>query len=160
MAFGTGSHATTYLCLETLEKINLNGLSVLDAGCGSGILSIAAAKIGAQRVCGFDNDTFSVKNALKNIRINSVNDKVIIEEAELETVKVKPCDLVLANIMSSLLIPNLPIFRSFLRPHGTVIFSGLLAEEETLFTESLQKERFRIFEITRRDEWIAIHAEV
>jgi len=158
MAFGTGGHDTTYLCLEALESIDLNGLSVIDAGCGSGILSIAAAKLGAGSVYGFDSDSFSVKNALENIEINGVCDVVIIEEAELKTVKSEPCNLVLANMISSILIPNLSILHGFLNPPGNIIFSGILAEEETLFTESLEREGFLLTGAMRRNEWIAFQA--
>ncbi len=114
MAFGTGSHATTYLCLDALERLNPEGLSVMDAGCGSGILSIAAAKLGARRVYGFDNDAFSVGNALENTQLNSVNDVVIIEHADLTTLEAARYDLVLANIISGVLIPNLPLFRTLI----------------------------------------------
>ena len=160
MAFGTGSHATTYLCLEFLDTIEMNGLSVIDAGCGSGVLSIAAAKLGARSVYGFDSDPFSVRNALENLKINGADDTVIIEEAELETVQAEPCDLALANIISGVLISNLPILRSFLKPGGKIIFSGLLAEEETGFAESLKKERFSLLSVTKRDEWIAVQAGI
>ncbi len=160
MAFGTGSHATTYLCLEFLDTIEMNGLSVIDAGCGSGVLSIAAAKLGARSVYGFDRDPFSVRNALENLKINGADETVIIEEAELETVQAQPCDLVLANIISGVLISNLPVLRSFLKPGGNIIFSGLLAEEETRFAESLKKEGFSLLRVAKRDEWIAVQAGI
>ncbi len=160
MAFGTGNHATTYLCLDALEKIDLKDMSIVDAGCGSGILSIAAAKLGARRVHGFDSDPFSVKNAIENIEINDVGDIVIIEEAEIKTVNAEPCDLVLANLVSGILIPVLPSLRNFLKPLAIIIFSGILADEETLFTESLMKEGFRHHGITRKDEWIAVQAGI
>ena len=124
------------------------------------MLSIAAPKMGAERVYGFDNDPFSVKNARENIKINSVGDRVAIEEEDLKTVKIKPCNFLLANMISSIIVPNLSIFRAFLKPDGTVIFSGILAGEEAMFADSLGKEKFRLIKVTRRGEWIAAQAGV
>jgi ribosomal protein L11 methyltransferase len=155
MAFGTGGHATTSLCLEALETIDLRGMSVIDAGCGSGILSIAAVKLGALKVLGFDNDPFSVENACENVIINNVRDRVTIVEAELTSFRAEPCDLILANMISGVIIPNLPLFRALLKPEGTVIFSGFLAEEEPVLRDSLEQESFELESVTGRDEWIA-----
>lgn len=156
MAFGTGGHATTFLCLEMLESIDVAGYTVLDAGCGSGILSIAAAKLGARRVYGIDNDGFSVRNARDNVVINGVEDSVTILDRDIDALRMTPCDLVLANMLSSILIPNVPVFRELLKPRGTIVFSGLLAQEEATFTAVLDREGFRTETVTRRDEWIAV----
>lgn len=158
MAFGTGGHATTRLCMEMLENINPGGLTVIDAGCGSGILSIAAAKLGALSVFGFDHDSFSVGNALENIRLNGVEDSITIVEADIMAVAPEPADLVLANMISGTLIPGLPKLNGFLKPEGTVVFSGLLAEEETLFTDALENTGMKIIKKTQADEWIAVKA--
>ena len=159
MAFGTGGHATTRLCMEMLEKINPVGLSVIDAGCGSGILSIAAAKLGAESVFGFDHDSFSVENALENIRLNGVGDSITIVEADIMAVAPEPAGLVLANMISGTLIPGLPKLHGFLKPEGAVVFSGLLAEEETLFTDALEREGLKMTDIAQADEWIAVKAK-
>ena len=160
MAFGTGSHATTFLCLEALERLNIAGCSVIDAGCGSGVLSIAAAKLGASRVFAFDNDPFSVDNACENVLINGVQDVVQVELAELEKVKPSPADLVLANIIYHVLVRQIPLFRSFMNPGGRIVFSGLLAEQETPFLENTQKEGFHILSVSHREEWIAVIADL
>jgi ribosomal protein L11 methyltransferase len=159
MAFGTGSHATTFLCLEALERTDMSGASVIDAGCGSGVLSIAAAKLGASRVFAFDNDPFSVDNAVENIEINGVRGVVQVELADLEEMKPAPSDLVLANLIYNVLVRDLKILRSFLKPGGIIIFSGLLAEQETPFLENIQREGFYVLSIDHREEWIAVIAE-
>lgn len=160
MAFGTGGHATTALCLEAVERLNLGGKTVIDAGCGSGVLSIAAARLGAVRVYGFDNDPFSVDNAEENIRINGVQDRVTVEAADLERVRPVPADMVFANLISGVLIAHLHAFRAFLNPGGTVVFSGLLAVEEKMFASRLAPEGFRLRSVEYRDEWIAITADL
>jgi len=160
MAFGTGSHETTRLCLDLIEKKSLSEISVLDAGCGSGVLSIAAVKLGARCAIGFDNNTDSVGNALINIRINRVVNRVTIYEAGLTAVMPGRFDLVLANMMSSELIPNLGRFHDFLLPGGEVIFSGLLEDEEDSFCRFLAKEGFGVSEVNRMGEWIAVVCDI
>lgn len=159
MAFGTGSHETTRLCLEFLERTNLKDVSVLDAGCGSGVLSIAAVKLGARCAIGFDLDHDSVVNADENIRSNRVHDYITVYQGELSTVEPGHFNLVLANIISSALIPNIRRFHRFLMPGGWIMFSGLLAEEEKNFIKVLSTNGFRIRNITRIGEWIAVEAE-
>lgn len=160
MAFGTGGHATTHLCLEALETIEIGGKTVLDVGCGSGVLSIAAAKLGATRVYGFDNDPFSVDNANENIIRNGVAHRVTIELADLSTVRPEPADIILANLISGVLIAYLDTFRALLKPGGIVVFSGILAEEEERFTGHLREKGFRVRSVEHRDEWIAVLADM
>ena len=159
MAFGNGGHATTRLCLDALERLDLSGKTILDAGCGSGVLSIAAAKLGALRVHGFDNDPFSIENARENILLNGVADRVTVIAGELALVEPEPAEIVLANIISGLIISHLPRFRSFLSPGGVAVFSGLLAEEEDSFLGHLRREWFSIRAVERCEEWIAVVAD-
>ena len=156
MAFGTGGHATTFLCLEALEKIDPSGKTVLDAGCGSGVLSIAALKLGASHAFGFDNDPPSIENARENAALNNVADRAVFSGADLSTVDAAPADIVLANLISGVLVAYLDRFRDFTAPGGIVVFSGLLAEEEEMFLGHLRGKGFSVIEIGHRDEWIAI----
>lgn len=160
MAFGTGGHATTHLCLEALERIAPAGKTVLDAGCGSGVLSIAAAKLGASRVYGFDNDPFSIDNANENILLNGVSGRVRAELADLGQVSPEPADLLLANLISGVLITFLAKFRTLLNPGGVAVFSGILAEEEDRFAGHLAGQDFRLLAVEHRDEWIAVYADL
>ncbi len=155
MAFGTGGHATTHLCLEALENIDPAGKTVLDIGCGSGVLSIAAAKLGASRIFGFDNDPFSIDNANENIHLNHVMDRVSIGLADLKNICPEPADILLANLISGVLIVFLDKFRGLVNPGGIAVFSGILAEEKERFTGHLRAHEFHVLSVEYRDEWIA-----
>ena len=156
MAFGTGGHVTTVLCLEALLGMYLKGAVVLDAGCGSGVLCIAAAKLGAHAVLGVDTDPFSVDNARENITLNETADIVDIREADCADLATEQYDIVLANMLSGIIIPRLPAFRSLVKPGGTTVFSGILAEELDMFLEALDLNGYQPADITSRDEWIAL----
>ena len=159
MAFGTGGHATTVLCLEALERLDPAGKTVIDCGCGSGVLSIAAARLGAARVYGFDNDPPSVENARENILLNGVADRVTVETAELSDARPEPADILLANLISGVIATHIDRLRSFLVPGGTAVFSGMLAEEEKPMRELFERGGLGVRGVARREEWIAVTAE-
>ena len=156
MAFGTGGHATTRLCLEAMERLGVEGKRLLDAGCGSGVLSIAAAKMGAADCYGFDYDPDSVDNARDNAVVNDVEDRVEFDFADLASVEPGQFDIVFANIISSILIANLPRFHTFLSPGAVIVFSGILADEEELFAGHLEANGFSVTQVDHADEWIAL----
>lgn len=135
MAFGTGTHATTILCIQALEeRLQKRGLSVLDVGTGSGILSIIAAKLGAREVWGVDIDGVAVENARENVEKNHVSDIVKIRKGSIGNLQ-KKFDVVVANIdLKSLRRVRRPLL-SHLKNQGFLILSGILEEE---------KERIRI----------------
>ena len=159
MAFGTGSHDTTRMCLTYLEHTTLRDKSVLDVGCGSGILSIAAVKLGARCAIGFDIDKFSITNAAENIRSNSVHDRVQLYQANLSEAHPGHFNIILANLISSTLIPHLRKFQSFLLPDAVIVFSGILAEELTDFSAHLKKAKFKIVSTETLGEWVSIICE-
>jgi ribosomal protein L11 methyltransferase len=137
MAFGTGHHATTRLCLTALQALNgVNGF-VLDVGTGSGVLALAARRLGARRALGIDNDPDAVRCARDNLRLNRGIDGVEFETAELTSTlnalrrdRLLPAaDVVIANLTGSLLCRSAPALRTALAPGGTLIVSGLLEEE-------------------------------
>jgi len=156
MAFGTGSHESTRLCLDILEKMLLRDISVLDIGCGSGILAITAVKMGARCAIGFDFDRDSVANAQLNLKTNRVDDRVQVYKADLSDVEPGRFNLVVANVVTSALTPNLGKIRTFLMPGGMAVFSGILADEEDDFVKALKKKHYRIDEIVRMGEWVAV----
>jgi len=125
MAFGTGSHPTTRLCLEWLERSVAPGVSVLDYGCGSGILAIAAARLGARDVLGVDIDPQAVSAARNNAERNEVSTRFADSAAEITG----HFDIVVANILSNPLKALAPAICSHVRPGGLLALSGILAEQ-------------------------------
>lgn len=132
MAFGTGTHPTTQLCLEALEDTVTNGIKVLDLGSGSGILAIAAAKLGAVDVLALDNDPVAVKSSIENIEVNGVSDKITAQEGSLETVlhSARRFDLIVVNILARIIIQMCADgLGNIVRPGGIALFSGLTFEQ-------------------------------
>jgi len=125
MAFGTGSHPTTRLCLEWLERTVSAGASILDYGCGSGILAIAAAKLGAEQVLGVDIDQQAVSAAISNAERNEVSARFADSTEKIEG----QFDIVVANILSNPLRALAPAICSHVRPGGQLALSGILAEQ-------------------------------
>jgi ribosomal protein L11 methyltransferase len=132
MAFGTGHHATTRLCLEALQALDDPNGFVLDVGTGSGVLAIAARQLGAHRALGIDNDPDAVRCAHDNLRLNRGVDGVAFRTADLtswDEKLVPAADVVTANLTGSLLCRSAPALVAALAPGGTLIVSGLLEEE-------------------------------
>jgi len=125
MAFGTGTHPTTVLCLEALEKYVQPEQLVYDIGTGSGILAVAAAKLGAEVQAG-DIDSLAVRIAKENISLNKVEDRVKVEAGDLGEVFIDQADIVIANIIADVIIELLPQLPSLLKPGGLFIASGII----------------------------------
>lgn len=141
MAFGTGTHPTTQLCLEALEDLVTHGIHVLDLGSGSGILAIAAAKLGASHVLALDNDPVAVTSSIENIKVNGVVDKITAQEGSLETVlhSARRFDLIVVNILARIIIQMCHEgLGNIVRPGGIAIFSGLTLEQVDEVETALQ----------------------
>ena len=158
MAFGTGEHETTRICLRALDQTLREGDTILDVGTGTGILSIAAIKLGARRSVAVDTDPRALENAAENLAINKVQDKVRLIEGSAEGMA-GTFDLILCNIQSSVILPLLGRFRESMSPGGRVIFSGILAKERASFTETLKQKGFSVASILEEGEWIGTVAE-
>jgi ribosomal protein L11 methyltransferase len=124
MAFGTGLHPTTQMCLEALEDLSLTGAEVLDVGTGSGILAIGAAKLGAREVYAVDTDSVAVEATRQNVAANSVADRISVDEGSLPLATPREFDVVLANIIARVIIALAPDLAASLRPGGTLVASG------------------------------------
>ena len=156
MAFGTGYHATTRLILEWIPEIISEGDEVLDAGTGTGILGIAALKVGATSAFGFDIDEWSKDNAEENMELNQVSDF----EVELGSTEVIPTgkkyNVILANINRNALIYLIPELLNFLKPGGKLLLSGLLEEDEDIMLSQESLKGLTHIETRQQKEWIAI----
>ena len=151
MGFGTGHHATTRLCLELLQTIDVTGKSVIDVGTGSGVLAIAAAKLGASRVVGIDNDPDALQNARENLERNAVRDVVELREGDT-SIGTEAAAVVLANLTPALLQRVSADLRRMTVPGGVLIVSGFAQEEAQDVVETLG-----LVEVERRvqDNWAA-----
>lgn len=155
MAFGTGTHATTRLCLELLEQRLRPGSRVLDIGTGTGILAIAAARLGAGEIVAFDIDPIAAETAARNAQVNGVRAQIEIFAGGLETLTPQPFDLVLANIHRSEIVRMLPGIAARWSAGTEIIFSGILIEEEEALRRALAENGFTVDEIRYGDEWLA-----
>ena len=156
MAFGTGLHPTTQLCLEALEELVQPGAEVLYLGTGSGILAIAAAKLGARSVKAVDNDPVAVKTARENTITNDVQKAVHIAEGSLEDIS-GDYDLVVVNILARVIAEMLREgLEKRVRPGGKMIAAGILADQETTVTEALGQGKLTLVERRQRDDWICL----
>lgn len=161
MAFGTGGHETTRLCLELLEDI-LNDMptmtvpSLLDLGTGSGILAMAAVKLGAGRVWAVDIDPLAVEVAAENMAINELSDQIRCDTTPLEAINEK-FDILLANILAEELVRLSPALIKRLETGGSLVLSGILAEKEALVREGFAPYGLEYLETRHSGEWIAIH---
>ena len=161
-SFGTGQHNTTQLCLELLEKTLHENDKVLDLGCGSGILSIAALLLGADNACAVDIDLNSVKIAKQNAEKNHITpDKYvtyagnIIGDEELRKKIGGGYNLITANIVADVLIAMAPLFGDFLVPMGTVIISGIIIERCDEVMAAMEKAGFKRTELRESGGWAA-----
>jgi ribosomal protein L11 methyltransferase len=154
LAFGTGTHPTTALCLQFLDTLPLAGRSVIDYGCGSGILGIAALKLGASQVVAVDLDTQALLAARANSVRNSVSARLRTQAPSMD---LESADLVLANILAQPLIELAPILTRACRVGGDLILSGLL-DAQAHAVKTAYGSAFDMVQVASQDDWCCIHA--
>lgn len=161
MAFGTGTHPTTQLCLEALEDVTPRGGTVLDLGTGSGILAIAAAKLGAGPILAVDNDPIAVKVTLENLEQNGVADKVVAAEGSLESVLAShpPFDLIVVNILARVIIAMCAQgLGDTVKPGGYAVFSGIILEQADDVEAALRQTGLAPTKRRQQSDWVVIEA--
>lgn len=156
-AFGTGTHETTRMIVSTLLNIDLKGKRVLDCGCGTGILGIAASKLGASEVVGYDIDEWSSENAIHNAELNGVgNMKVMLGDASvLKSVEGK-FDVVLANINRNILLADMPAFVSVMADDSLLMLSGFYASDVDLLIEKASSLGLSKIDSKSDSEWTCL----
>jgi ribosomal protein L11 methyltransferase len=161
MAFGTGLHPTTRLCLAALESVadrgGLEGARVLDVGCGSGILAIAAVRFGAASALGLDIDPIAIEATDANARRNRVRRRIRTRVGSLPSGE-RPVALVLANLIAGVLIPLAPFLRAELRPGGTLLASGIFVDREAEVAEAFVEAGLLVAARLAEGDWVALEA--
>ncbi len=160
MAFGTGNHETTSMCVANLEKYVKKDSTVFDIGCGSGILGIVAAKLGAKKVLGIDIDEVAVKVANENIEKNGVAGQMKALKGNLadKIDRNTKADIVVANIMADIVILLSKDVRAFLKEGGIFISSGIILAKIEEVSKALEENGFEVVEVQRKGEWACILA--
>lgn len=161
MAFGTGTHPTTQLCLEALEDLVQPGIQVLDLGCGSGILSIAAAHLGAGHILALDTDSIAITATQQNAERNNIAHKITAQQGSLDTVtgSARRFDLVVANILARIIIEMCDqLLGDVVRPGGIGIFSGIIADQAADVEHALRQTGLKPYKRRQQGDWVVIEA--
>jgi len=159
MSFGTGHNETTQLILEMMiEQLDLNDKYVLDYGCGTAILAIAAVKLGVEHVIAIDIDEVSIENANDYININDAEKNITLYKSDIIDINEKDFDVICANITSSVIISNLKNIYNKLKRGGKLFITGILIEEKSNLVCELETTGFRVSDIRDKAEWTGIIA--
>ena len=165
ISFGTGKHETTQLCIRQLRKYMKDGDCVLDVGCGSGILSIVALKLGAGSVVGTDIDEACLTSTYENFEVNHLAKELgtfycgnLIDDADLQATVGGGYDIVVANILADVIIPMAPVIPARMKSGGIFITSGIIDFKEKEVASAIEAAGLSIVEINHQGEWVNITA--
>jgi ribosomal protein L11 methyltransferase len=151
MSFGTGHHATTRLICRALFDTDLKGKTVMDMGCGTGVLGILAAKLGAAKVEGIDIESWATENAIENGTANGV--EFHVETGNADLLKGRKFDIILANINRNVLVADISAYKASLNAEGIIFLSGFLTTDVELITKVYQKENFYLLNSSVEGDW-------
>lgn len=155
MAFGTGHHETTWQCIAAMQNLPISGKTLLDYGCGTGILAILACKLGAKSVEAVDIESESYLNTVENSQANNVQ-CVIARQGTLDDVQGRDFDGILANINRHVILPSLPELSRMIKPGGWLLVSGILEQDDEIVTKTAQEAGFSKVKQTQRGNWLCI----
>lgn len=158
MAFGTGLHPTTRGCLLAMQELEPMPRRVLDVGCGSGILALAALRLGAERAVCLDTDPVAVEATAANAAANDVSHRLEVRLGSLEEHPLEQFDLVVANIVAAVLVDLAPRVAPHLEPHGTLMASGIIATRADEVRAALREVGLRVGRTLERDDWVTMVA--
>jgi ribosomal protein L11 methyltransferase len=162
MAFGTGTHPSTQLCLELMERLQPFPERVIDVGCGSAILSIAALRLGARKALGVDIDALALENARENARLNRVDEALILGHGSVAEIRrgefaIQDAPLVLANILAPVLSRLLDEgLGELVTGGGFLLLSGVLQEQRATLLQKATEKGFHLVESAERGDWVAL----
>lgn len=159
MAFGTGTHPTTVLSIQALERYMKRDDIILDVGCGSGVLSIASVLLGAKHVYAYDLDDIAVKSTTLNANLNKLNTQIDTKQNNLLDHVDKQADIIVSNILAEIIVRFIRNAWDNLKAGGLFITSGIIQEKKQLVQEALQKNGFTIVEINEMEDWVSIIAK-
>lgn len=158
MAFGTGHHATTFMMLQAIHDINISGKKVLDFGCGTGILAVAAVLEGATEVLGIDIQPEAIENSIEHAELNKVSDICQFIEGDVTKIPAKQFDVILANITTPVILDSMEKFQASMPSNGHLLLSGILVERRDSIVEALKAHSFRLFDEKQKDGWVQLTA--
>jgi len=156
MAFGTGDHATTAMCLRALERYLQEDAKVADIGTGSAILAIAAALMGAKSVDAVENDERSLAFAAENVALNNLSDRITLSEGDLGSGLEGGYDLIVANIVTDVILRFLPQAAQLLKPGGILVMSGIIDTRGQEVEEALPLAGFALIDKEKEENWLAL----
>jgi ribosomal protein L11 methyltransferase len=156
MAFGTGTHETTMMCAQLLEKYLKEGDSTMDLGCGTGILSIIAHKLGAKNITAIDIDDVAVNVAVENCKINNADDGIKVIKGVLSDVEPFKHNIVIANIIASVIVDISESMPYYVNKEGYFLTSGIIKERKQEVLDAYNSKGFKAVEILEMGEWVAI----
>ena len=159
MAFGTGTHATTQLCVKAIEKYMPQNAELADVGCGSGILAICAIKLGAKKAIAVDNDGSVIPIAKDNATLNNVEERIKFFEATASELVGKTYDFICANILHNVLNEIMGELKSLLKNDGKLVLSGILDEKESVVIEAINRENLKLVERMTIGNWVGLVVE-
>lgn len=155
MAFGTGHHETTYMMMDEMKSLKFDKTSVLDLGCGTGVLAILAAKMGSTDILAIDNDPAAYENTLENLKVNGLEGIQTLRGTLADT-KDSTYDYILANINRSVILASLSTLYKSLKQHGLLLVSGILNTDEELLLQTATANNFKQVGIQRKNGWICV----
>ncbi len=158
MAFGTGTHPTTVMCVQALERTVKKGDECIDVGTGTGVLSIAAAMLGSSKVTALDLDEVAVHSAILNIKLNKVNDVVSVAQNNLLDGISEQVDIVVANILAEVILRFTDDVAKVVKPGGYFIASGIIGQKKQQVKEAIEQVDFTIQETLVMEDWVAFIA--
>lgn len=154
MSFGTGHHETTRLMIRQAREMDFRGKSVLDMGCGTGILAILAAQLGAAEVLGIDIDVWSSENAVENLELNGISN-VEIRQGDASAIPEICYDIILANINRNVLMDDMPAYKSHLQDQGILVLSGFLTSDTQLIEKHYRDAGFLPLRREQEGDWVS-----